>query len=251
VTRRPATSSVRPPETHEVHAWRASIAGSAAATEGARRLLSADEQARADRFHQDADRSRYVMARAHLRDLLGEYLGEDPARIRLNYDPYGKPSLAHPAASLQFNVSHSDAIALYAFATCRRVGIDVERIRPEAARDGIAEAFFAPTERAQLRALAPTLQVRAFFECWTRKEAFLKALGRGLSLPLSAFTVSVGPDSPASLLHVAWDPAEASRWSISDLDAGPVFAAAVAVEGDRVDLIYREWPSSPPEAPAG
>ena len=153
--------------------------------------------------------------------------------MRFVYGPHGKPELASDGGEtgLRFNVSHSHGLALYAITRHREIGVDVERIRPEVASETIAEHFFSPREVAVLRALPATLQATAFFACWTRKEAYIKARGDGLSLPLDQFAVSLAPGEPAALLYTAWDAQEAARWALHDLASGPGYRAAVAVTG--------------------
>ena len=130
---------------------------------------------------------------------------------------------------------------LYAITRGRKIGIDVERIGRDLKGDAIAERFFTPREVAMLRALPPDMQTQGFFACWTRKEAYVKARGDGLSLPLDQFDVSVAPEEPAALLHTKGDPSEASRWSLKDLTPGPGYAAALAVEGDAWLLRCWQW----------
>ena len=195
--------------------------------------LTADECQRAERYVFAKDRTHFVVARGLLRVLLGRYLGQDPPHLRFIYGPHGKPALATDTGggALRFNVSHSHGLALYAITRGREVGVDVERIRPEVAQEKIAERFFSPREVTLLRALPAQLQATAFFACWTRKEAYIKAKGEGLALPLDQFDVSLVPGEPAVLLRAAWDPQEAARWSLQDLAPAPGYRAAVAVAG--------------------
>ncbi len=199
-------------------------------------MLTADEQTRAARFHFPRDRRQYIVARGTLRLLLARYLGQTTGTLRFGATEYGKPFLLRadglPDTEIAFNVSHSHELALLAFARSMRVGVDVEYMRPELAEERIAERFFSPREVAVLRGLPAAQQPAAFFRCWTRKEAFVKARGEGLSLPLHSFDVSLAPDEPAALLHVATDLAEAGRWTIHTLTPTlPGYMAALAVEG--------------------
>jgi 4'-phosphopantetheinyl transferase len=201
--------------------------------EGARRILSAHERARAAQFHFDRDRNRFVNARATLRRLLGAALDCDPASVSIRVDRHGKPMLDTPGDGLQFNIAHSHHHALYALARGRRVGVDIER--HERLRDAaaIAERFFSPDELAAWRALGAALRARAFVQTWARKEAFVKARGLGLRIPLASFDVSVDPDAPARLLATRPDSAECNRWCLLDLFPHPAYAAALAAEGKR------------------
>ena len=217
----------------EVHVWRARLD---APPERVRRLLGVlapDERGRAGRFHFRRDEDRFIVARGLLRGILGGYLNSAPERLHFEYGARGKPSLAseHNPEGLRFNVSHSGGVALYAVTRGREVGVDVERVSARVSCEEIAGHFFSPREVARLRALPPSLREAAFFECWTRKEAYIKARGEGLSLPLDGFDVSLAPGEPAALLANRLDPGEVSRWSLRELRPWPGFAAAVAVEG--------------------
>jgi 4'-phosphopantetheinyl transferase len=217
----------------EVHVWRARLD---APPESVRRLfdlLAPDERERAARFHFQRDRDRFTIARALLRGILGGYLNSGPERLRFEYGAQGKPSLAaeHNPVGLRFNVSHSEGVALFAAALGREVGVDVERVSARVECEEIAGRFFSPREVAALRALPAALREAAFFNCWTRKEAYIKARGEGLTLPLDGFDVSLAPGEPAALLANRLDPAEVSRWSLRELAPWPGFAAALAAEG--------------------
>lgn len=227
----------------EVHVWRASFYRLMPWLPRLTSLISTDEQARARRYHFEDNRNEYILARGMLRHLLGRYLGEDPAALRFVYSPYGKPSLADQAGPdrLTFNVTHSHGIVLYAFARGRELGIDLERIRPEAAHDGVAERFFSPREVSTLRALPEHAQPIGFFNCWTRKEAYIKARGEGLTIPLNQFDVSLVPGEPAALLESRVDPADIDRWTLAALPMGTQYVAALAVEGTRWRLKGWEW----------
>ena len=211
-----------------------------------RHTLTADECQRAERYVFEKDRTHFVVARGLLRVLLGRYLRQDPQHLRFTYGPHGKPALATDTGgmSLRFNVSHSHGLALYAITRGREVGVDVERIRPEVAQEKIAERFFSPREVTVLRALPTPLQAPAFFACWTRKEAYIKAKGDGLSLPLDQFDVSLAPGEPAALLHTTWDPQEAACWALQDLAPAPDYRAAVVVAGHDWRLTCWEGPAA-------
>ena len=205
-------------------------------------LLGTEERVRADRFHFARDHDQFIITRGALRCILAYYLDLTPRDVRFRYGSYGKPALDtdQNAADLRFNLSHTESLALLAVAPKRELGIDVERVRAGMAREGIAERFFAPVEVAALRALPAHRQDDAFFACWTRKEAYVKARGEGLSIPLDQFVVSLAPDQPAALLQVALDPGEVEHWSLHDLDAGPGYRAALLVEGQNPKLSWRE-----------
>jgi 4'-phosphopantetheinyl transferase len=240
----PANPTLHP---GEVHVWRAALDGDAARVARLEQTLSEDERQRAGRFRFPRDRDHFIVARGVLRTILGAYLGLPSEMLRFQYGPQGKPDLTadtllRAAASglaeppLCFNLSHSGGIVLYAVAHGREVGIDVEHIRADVVQEPVAERFFSPREVTTLRALPLDLQPRAFFACWTRKEAFVKARGEGLSLPLDAFDVSLLPGEPAALLGTRGDARDLSRWSFHELPLGPTHAAALVVEGDGCRL---------------
>jgi 4'-phosphopantetheinyl transferase len=219
--------------TRDVHVWRASLDSPLALVERLRQLLSADERARADRFHFDIDRRHFVAARGCLRTILSRYLEIAPAEIQFSYADHGKPRIASAnsqAERLKFNVAHSGGLALYALTFVGEIGIDLEHIRPEFTGDDIARRFFSATEVARLDKLPMQARHEAFFNCWTRKEAFIKAKGVGLSLALDQFDVTLAPAEPAALLRTCWDENEAARWSLQTIAVGSGYAGAMAIE---------------------
>lgn len=228
----------------EVHVWRASLDLPASRVRGLQQTLAADERARAERFYFQKDREHFIVARGVLRDILGRYLDMQPGQLRFCYSPNGKPALAREFGgdALRFNLSHSHGLALYAVNSGREIGVDIERIRHDLAKEQIAERFFSPHEVSVLHALPANMQKEAFFTCWTRKEAYIKATGKGLTFPLDIFDVSLVPGEPAALLSTKWDPQEASRWSLQELNPGPGYVAAIAVEGHHWRLKCWQWP---------
>jgi 4'-phosphopantetheinyl transferase len=218
----------------DVHLWRASLDCDAPVLSRLETTLSPDELARANRFVFPADRSHFVAARGILRELLGAYLRLLPAELKFRYGNHGKPALDRnaSAADLQFNLSHSGGIAIYAFSLGRRLGVDVEQIRPQRAGEDIARRYFAPREVRELQALPAHLRTQGFFLCWTRKEAYVKAHGAGLSLPLDSFTVSLTPGRTAEL-----EAKDGNQWSMRSYEPAPGVVAALVVEG-------RNWQSS-------
>lgn len=225
-----------------VHVWCASLAPPDPVVLGYRALLSADEEARAERFRFDVHRRRFVVARGVLRTLLGRYLEADPRRVEIGYASHGKPFLAgrFAAEGLRFNVSHAEEVALYAFCRGREVGVDVEFVHPMDDAESIAGRFFSAAENASFRSLPAELREEAFFACWTRKEAYVKGVGEGLSLPLHAFDVSLVPGEPARLLG-AVDPEQARRWTLRELDPAPGYVAALVAEGSGWELACWRW----------
>lgn len=218
---------------NDVHVWQVSLQQPVAVVTALHHLLNEDEAQRAARFHFPADQRRFTVGRGLLRLLLGRYLDAQPTQLCFAYNAYGKPQLAvvgeEPA--LHFNLSHSGEIALYAFARHYHLGIDVEQMRANLEWDALAQHVFSPYEQATLARLPASEQLPAFFRGWTRKEAFIKARGMGLSLPLDQFDVTLTPDEPAQLLATRDDPQEVTRWTLSDLPCPAGYAAALAVGG--------------------
>lgn len=200
-------------------------------------LLSADEAERAGRFLVPRARAAFALARGTLRLLLGAYLDIDPRQLRFVYNAQGKPCLE--GHELSFNLSHSQGLALYAFGRRLPLGIDVEGLRPTVASAQIARRFFSAPEVAALERLAPEHRTEAFFNCWTRKEAYLKARGEGLSLGLQRFAVSI--DGPARLLDSEEGEAETRRWRLCALAPRPGYVGALcAAAGDwQLRCFYR------------
>lgn len=225
----------------EVHLWRASLSQSHDVLRRLHSTLAPDEREKAARYHFPRHRDHYIAARGMLRRLVGRYLARPPESLQFSYGAHGKPSLdgAQAAEDLHFNLSHSHELALYAFARGRELGVDVEHMRADFAGEEIAARFFSAREVDMLRALPAEARTPAFFNCWTRKEAYIKARGEGLSHPLDAFDVSLVPGAPAALLGTRGDPLELTRWSLHALDVGEAYAAAVAVQG--TDYALRLW----------
>lgn len=197
-----------------------------------RPLLAADEIARADRFHFAKDRNHYLVARGLLRKLLAAYLGIGPTELRFVYAEKGKPSLeASQQGEINFNLAHSKARAIYAFSRGRELGVDLEFIREDLAGEQIAERFFSEREIDQLRTVPAALRKQAFFNCWTRKEAYIKARGEGLSMPLHQFDVSLVPGEDAALLRNHKEPDEVERWKMLSVTVPDDYVAALVVEG--------------------
>jgi 4'-phosphopantetheinyl transferase len=235
----PVVDRAPPLTVDEVHVWRAGLLCADAALAEFESILTNQELARADRFVNPRDRRRFAVARGCLRRLLGEYSGTPPAKVALSATELGKPYLADPAADLRFNVAHSDELALFAFSRAREIGVDIEWERPEVNWQELARRYVAPEEYGALIADDCTFDRRAaFFRCWARKEAYVKALGLGLQVPLDGFAVTIGPEAPA-ILHTAHDPGQRNCWALRDLPAIPGFAAALVVEspGPRLRCI--------------
>lgn len=231
----------------EVHVWLGSQHHPAERIEAFRRTLSADERERAARFHFERDRAHFIAARGMLRQLLGSFLELSPERVRFHYGQYGKPSLSdeYKSSGLEFNISHSGGKVLLAFTIGRAVGVDVEEIRPNFATGEIAKRFFSVTEVEKLGSLPKGVQAEAFFNCWTRKEAYIKAFGEGLSCPLDKFDVTLAPGEPPRLLATRVERLPVSRWAMTNLDVGKGYCAAMVVEEDEWQLKCWRWGGPP------
>jgi 4'-phosphopantetheinyl transferase len=195
------------------------------------KVLSDDEEQRAARFHFEKNRNEFILSRGWLRVLLGQYLGVPPAELVFTYSAHGKPGIGVPAmAPLGFNVSHTDGMVVFAFAWKRKIGIDIEKPREDVDVEELAERFFSSAEKQALHMLPPEIRRGAFFRGWTRKEAYIKAIGEGLSHPLHQFDVSLAPEETHALLGTRPDAKEASRWTVRDVPVEPGYVSALAVE---------------------
>lgn len=231
----PAPVSVSP-RAGEIHVWRVDLDQGENIVQQFRSTLEDDEIQRADRFHFEKDRRAFTVGRGFLRHVLGRYLTARPEALRFAYGSYGKPALngEHKNSSLRFNMSHSRGVGLVAVSDNRELGVDVEYIRADFATEDITRRFFSPHEVAAFNALSEELRVAAFFRCWTRKEAYIKAIGRGLSQPLDGFDVTLAPEAAPALLRA--DEGDPSRWSLRDIDVGSDYAAALVVEGQISEI---------------
>lgn len=220
----------------EVQVWRIDLDAIRGDETRWQSVLSSDESARAARYHFAADRQRFAASRAWLRMILANYLATDAKRLDFSYSSKEKPSLAPEFAGsgVTFNVSHSGGIALLAFTRQREIGVDVEQVRHNSDLEAIARRFFSERERRELLALPEHERAAAFFRCWTRKEAYIKATGDGLSLPLSQFDVSLAPGEKNALLATRPNESEAGRWLLREVPAGTGYVAALCVRG-------RDW----------
>jgi 4'-phosphopantetheinyl transferase len=200
---------------------------------------------RAERPYFQRGRRYAVVARGFLRRVLAGYLGIAAEKLALVYGEHGKPALAEGSrpTDVRFNLAHSGDLAILAIARDRDLGADVERLRPVPEHARIATRFFSPVENAALGSQWATDPVRGFFTCWTRKEAYIKAIGHGLSHPLDGFDVSIAPDEPARLLRVERDPTEVTRWTFDTFEPAPGYLGAVAVEGTGWRLV--RWSFEP------
>ncbi len=251
------------PDDH-VHIWRVPLNQSSERTALSLEVLSPDEREKAARFRFDKDRNQFVQARAALRTILSEYLNVPPQNLEFSYGTHGKPALAngHASSNLRFNLSRRAGLALIAVTRGRELGVDVELVRADVPFFEIADVSFSSAESATLHSLPESLRVAGFYNCWTRKEAYVKARGEGLSFPLKQFDVSLTPGEPPMLLNVRDDilslhddmpPVhdkvvsirddvdEVDRWTLQELPVGENYVAALAVEGTNLNVTCRDW----------
>jgi 4'-phosphopantetheinyl transferase len=216
----------------EVHIWCASLYQPDSSVQRYGRLLSSDELARAARFYFERDKHRFIIGRGILRSLLCYYANCGAEQIQFTYEQYGKPILAQTVEGkrLCFNLSHSQSLAVYAVAWDSEIGIDIEQLRPLDDTEQLVARFFSPREYAIFRSLPAQARTERFYNWWTCKEAYLKARGSGLAMPLDQFEVSLQPEMPPKLLCVQGDQAEMTRWSIHLLRPAPDYTGALVVD---------------------
>jgi len=200
-------------------------------------MLSENEQTKAGRFRYPKHRDNFIISRGLLRVILGHYSGSEPEELRFYHGPHGKPMLdgEYGQGHVHFSVSHSDQLVLYAIARGQEIGVDVERIRHDFLHEPITEKYFSPREAAFIRNSPSDVRNDVFFSCWTLKEAFIKATGRGFYLPLNQFEVAL---DPPQLVSIQGDSEAASRWFLHSLYPGAGYAAALAVECRHLQLKY-------------
>lgn len=231
----------------ELHIWHILFSNLVDCVDTAYETLSEDERQRANRFRFQKDRVQSILSRGALRQLLGLYLHLNPHDIVFKYGPSSKPELAHPTPSnltpFRFNVSHSGDMALIAVANLPAVGVDVEAIRADFATAEVAARFFSPTEVENFQSLPEQDRAGAFFNCWTRKEAYIKAVGDGLSIPLDSFDVEFRPGKQTQLLKIRGGLERACDWWMSSLNPGNGYAAAVVTRGKPASLVSYEYGS--------
>jgi 4'-phosphopantetheinyl transferase len=227
----------------DIHIWQAVLDLPIADIQMFKETLSMDEMKRANRFHFDKDRNRFIVRRGILRAILGRYLNVDPRQVQFCYGKKGKPMLSDTFGKekICFNVSHSEGLALYAFTQDHEIGVDVERVRDIFGMDQIAERFFSVGENTIFSSLPAGKRKESFYNCWTRKEAFIKAIGEGLSFALNAFNVTLAPGEPAELLDIVGNPEEAAYWSVYTLSLAHDYVGAVAVKKHSCSLAHWKW----------
>ena len=231
---------------NDVHIWLASLYVTSRVSDVLHQNLSSEEDERAGRFVFTRDRRNFIVARGILRDILAKYLDCQPKQIHFDYEPYGKPriSLSEITARLEFNLSHSSGFLVLAVADGRKVGIDIERVRSLPDLEQIASHAFSSHEQKELSTFTGEEKPHGFFRCWTRKEAYLKARGDGLSIPLDTFDMSLTAHNPIRMLSNRLDPDEVSRWSFHTFIPEQSFVGALAIEGQAAVPEFRHWDSA-------
>jgi len=227
----------------EVHVWRFDLLADASTQVHCRQLLSAEEQQRASRFHFERDQRRFVMRRAILRQILAAYCNCTTPAIRFVSGPYGKPEIESEQlpGGFRFSCSHSQELGLVAVRKDKALGVDVEVHRPLDTGLEAVTGYFAPAEREDLRRVSAEHRTKAFFDYWTCKEAFVKALGLGLSFPLDRFVVSISPGAKRRLVSLEGDLAAGERWQLLPLEVGADWSATLVVEGGAASVLSRVW----------
>lgn len=251
---------LRPPQPGEIHVWTLPLDPPPAEAAALAALLAPDEAARAARFRFERHRRRYAVGRGALRTLLGRYLDRPPRSVAFRYGPNDKPYVvdAGPGSGsgsgsgssesggggggLEFNLSNSEELAVVAFVAGDEVGADVEKLRPMPDALAIAERFFSAAERQVLAAVPEALREQAFFRAWTRKEAYLKAVGTGITVPLDRFDVTLAPHEPPRMLSMEGDAERAADWSLFHLEPAAGYLGAVAIRGGGWRLHGWRWP---------
>ena len=236
----PPPCPVRSLATDELYLWLAELDVADEQLALLKQPLSDDERERAGRFRFEHDRRHYMVARGILRMLLAHYTNRRAESIRFTYNAHGKPALAD-SQLCRFNISHSHGWAIYGFTVDREIGVDIERIRPDFAGMDIAQRFFSKAEVEALRRVAEADRTKAFFNCWTRKESFIKAKGLGVFLGLHTFAVTLAPGEKPALLSHDPDPEASQRWKMFELQAPDGFVGAAAVEGGEITPHYWKW----------
>ncbi len=230
----PAAEKILLPGSQQVDVWCVELDSAQFFIENFLGILDEAEKERAARYHYEADRRKFILRRGVLRLLLGNYLNTQPSQLRYTTNEFGKPALDQCFGSnLQFNLSSSGDTTLLAFAEGRRVGVDIERVRQDFKTGPIAKRFFSAVEQASLSQLPAGQRVQGFYNCWTCKEAVIKAEGRGLSLPLPSFDVNFAPGEPARVLAARDEALGVMQLKLQELEPSNGYAAALAVEGEN------------------
>jgi 4'-phosphopantetheinyl transferase len=228
---------------NEIHIWCANLDLSIEQIEMFSLTLSADEKIRAQRFHFERHKKFFIAARGILRAILSRYLDIEPHQVRFNYGTRGKPEIAeiYGFKNLEFNLSHSEEIALYAITNASKIGIDIEKIRPITDAEQIAKRFFSAKEYTWLSELSPSEKPAAFFSLWTCKEAYLKAIGEGLAFGLDRFEISISPNESPKIISIQGNYQAGIPWVLQQLNPVFGYVGSVAVKADNPCFNYWQW----------
>lgn len=232
-------------EKDDVHVWRVNLNLTTESIRRLSRFFTPDEVARMNRFYFPKDQARFAVARGALRTTLSRYTSISPEEIRFSYDTHGKPNLdlsqIGVAQPLHFNLSHSGDLALIGVASSRKIGVDIEEMKTNLDYTQLAKRFFTPSEQAALFRLPSELQIHTFYAIWTRKEAYLKATGTGLSMPLDGFEVNLDSEQKVVPVNRSQRSSSNEMWTLLELIPGPGYTAALAVAGQDWDLSCWQW----------
>jgi 4'-phosphopantetheinyl transferase len=224
----------------EVHVWAVWLKALPEVNRAYRRLLSPDEMARADRFVFEHLTRSHELSQGALRLLLARLLKCQPGDVAFSFGPRGKPMLQGDSP-IRFNMAHSGSLALYAITLDCEIGVDIEELRDIPEMEQVASHYFSKAEAAQLLSIGAEIAAReAFFRCWTRKEAYIKAIGDGLYLPLDQFQVTLLSDAPAKFIHIGNDSAAAAEWTLQHLDPAPNYLGALAYHAAPRAIVFHE-----------
>lgn len=228
---------------NDVHLWCSSLLLNSRALNRLKLTLSADELERANRFHFRNHQCSFIVGRGILRSIIADYLQTRPKEIRFRYNAHGKPSIADVSShsEINFNLSHSHGLAVYAFTRRREIGIDIERLRSNLSFQKIAKRFFTTEEFENLNSLPHDEYIDGFFGLWTQKEAYIKAMGTGLSIPLNRFSVTVKKDQTVRVNEIRIKSNEEGSWSILSLKPKRGYVGALAVEGKSLTIKHWTW----------
>ena len=247
-----SATTVALPSADEIHLWRIELTQPDTVVERLRPTLDANELARVNRFRTEVLRRRFLIGRGALRSILGKYLGDASEGVTFEYGTHGKPAIAgagNASNRLEFNLAHTDDIALCAVAVGRPVGVDVESVRPLLDGARIIARYFSAREQSEFLSMPDSDRTAAFYRGWSRKEADLKATGTGISAGLDSFDVTLAADNPR-LLRIGDDSNEATRWTLLDVDGGPDLAAAVATPAPVTHIEFWRWSAQPESDPS-
>jgi 4'-phosphopantetheinyl transferase len=231
-------------ENNEAHIWRATLDREESEIESFRKTLSKDEQDKAASFHFQRDKGRFIVSRGILRKILARYINKEPSEIVFSYGAFGKPALPEElgVATIHFNLTHSHGLALYAIFKNQQIGIDVELIRSDFGWESIARRYFSEMEYAALLKLPAHLREERFFSYWTCKEAYVKATGQGLSLPINEIEISLTNSNSAERLCLRGESKQSSHWSLVKLTPATGYVGFLAIERSHAEVKCWNWP---------